>query len=198
MKTRTIEVYEVLELSPAAFEKAHREYCSNLYDDDGVPWEREIMDSLKAIFRECQGVKLRDWSIGIGGTSFLSVSFSQDVAGGLTGKRAIAWLENNLLSRLRLPAPITITERQRYKTYGYKTGEVKSCSLTSVCFDDDFLNSLVDEVREGATLRRGFEGLAQVAQKLIEGEYNHQRSEEGFREMAEANGYEFDKDGNRL
>lgn len=184
--------HELKELFPEAFEKALKEYADSLSD---IPWQDEAMDSLKAVF-EKSGIKLTDWSIGSYNPSY--VRFDMGEAGELSGKRAFAWLENNLLSKLRMPwTGKRRTETRRYRS-GYRPGEVESCPLTGYCFDDDLIKALVDEVRSGSTLKEAYNNLADVTRKQFEAEWEYATSEEGFLGTSEANHYEYDRHGNQV
>lgn len=198
---KTIKVYtpaELQEKNPEGFERALEWYRDSIND---VPWMDEIMDSLKAIFK-ASDLRLRDWSIDgtYPGSSTVQFEMDSDVAD-LSGLRAMAWLENNLLGSLRLPD--SYRERWHksdcvreagldlpyYRTG--KAGEIKSCPFTGVCFDDDFLDALIKAVKDGDTLQEAYQGLAFVAGKLMESEIEYEMSEEAFLEQD----MEFTKDG---
>ena len=151
------------------------------------------MDSFKAVFKAAR-IRLKDYSIGGRGTG-CKVVFSTDEAGELTGARAMAWLENNLFSGLRLP--YTGARRWELSKYGsyYRAGMVKPCPLTGYCADEDFLDSLKKSVKSGDDLKSAFEHLAAVAARLIESESENQAGEEYFLDHAEANGFKFSEDG---
>ena len=50
----------------------------------------------------------------------------------------------------------------------------------------------------GRTLKEAFEDLADLFARMLEDEDEYQGQEAQFREMADVNGYEFDKDGNLI
>jgi hypothetical protein len=197
---KTIELYtpqELKEANPKGFEKAHQNYN---YEDTEIPWQSEIVDSLKAIIKE-SGLALRDWSISgdCPSQSWLKVDMESDVAN-ISGQRALAWLENNLLSDLRIPfipmftrfqlpdgswtehQPTRRGELAQYGEY-YRPGMIKPCPFTGVCFDEDFIEALVKAVKDGDTLEDAYRGLAQVAGKLFEQEIEQAQSEETFLEQ---------------
>jgi hypothetical protein len=206
--TRT-KAYKYAELSKAARERAHEDYKKHL---DDIPWGDEIGDSWKALFKAA-GVKARDWEIGPWNYSHIDVSFSQEEARDLKGARAFAWLENNLLRDLRAPWGLDkmdgnlhengdngkrgAAKRLTWRRY-YAPGALKECPLTGVCFDMDFLDALRENIRTGDTLREAFEGLADTARKLLEAEDEYQQSLEAFKDCADANGYEFTREGRRI
>lgn len=193
-KEKTITVYQYAELPT---EKAKNRARDWFLECDEISTE-EVLESLKALFKNCSGVKLTDWSIGTYSPSYLKVTFAQDGAEDLKGARAFAWLENNLLAGVRIPW--TGQKRRELAQYGvwYRPGLVKPCPFTGVCFDDDFLDALRASLKAGDTLKDAFEDLARHAQKLLEAEYEYHQSEEYVSEMMEANEYEFDEDGRRV
>lgn len=201
MRQETRNIYTAKELKanfPDAFERAHREYCDN---QDEIPWSKEIIDSLKAVFKAAN-MKLTNYKIdGICGYSSLSFDGLGD-AEDLTYKRAFAWLENNLFSGLRIKYSPISAKGNRFKLaeYGqhYRAGMIKPCPLTGVCFDEDFLDALRDEIKSGSTLKEAFKSLADVAGKLRKQENDYQQTEEYFLDHAESNGYEYDEDGNQI
>ena len=174
-ETQTRNIYTVDELTPEAFERAHEEYCNSLQE---IPWQAETIDSLKAVIKSA-GLKLGDWSIGAYNRgNYLKVSGLSDESGKFTGKRAMAWIENNLFQHLR-----------------DKNGKIKDCPLTGYHLDEYFLEDLRKSIKEGRTIRESFEDLADSAMRELENEDEYQRTEEYFRETADANGYEYTENG---
>ena len=189
----TINTYLVGELSPKAFERARREYIDDFLDI--LPWQDEIFKSFEELFKRTSGIKLKDFSIGIYNRPMVKVIFDHDEAADLTGARAFAWLENNLLASLRIP--FDGERRKKVMKYGadYRPGMIEPCPLTGYCFDDALLESLSKSIREGRTLEYAFENLGAVVTRELESEYEQETSEEGFREIAEINDYHFLDDG---
>lgn len=192
--SKTIRIYTAAELkrkNPRAFEKAWERFRST---NDEIPWSGEIMDSLKAVFKHTHGISnLKDWSIDAYGYSYVKFEFDQDEAGELTGNRALAWLENNLLADLRIPnrpmffrlgvgEPYQPTDRGELAKYGqyYRPGMIKPCPFTGVCFDEDYIESLLKSIKAGDTLQEAFAELANVAAKAMQSEIEAQNSEEYF------------------
>ena len=198
-ETRTLySASELKEKFPDAFERAHRDFC---YNQTEILWSDEIIDSLKGIF-EYASINLRDYSIdGICGYSSVKFDMDENVRE-LSGKRAFAWIENNLLSKIRVPfAPISADPKRReYAKYGsgYRPGQVKCCPFTGYCADDDFLDALLKDIKDGSCLGDAFKGLADVAGKLRGQENDYQQTEEYFLDHADANGYEFDQTGTQV
>ena len=52
--------------------------------------------------------------------------------------------------------------------------------LTGYCADEDFIESLINDVKNGYTLREAFENLGRVADKLIEQEYDREVFEDSL------------------
>lgn len=190
MRTKTITLYAYAELSSEAQASARKEFTRAVERYDEIPWSGEIMDSLKGTFKAA-GIDLRDWSIGTCNPCY--VKFAKFDAEGARGARAMAWLENNLFAQFRIPW--TGKRRRELAKYGsgYRPGLIDPCPVTGVCFDEDLFDSLRESVRTGDTLREAFEGLAGVAGRLMESEYEAQFSDEAFEQWREDQ--EFDEFG---
>lgn len=189
---QTITVYssiELKELDPDAFSRAYDKWVQDQYGF-GLNWQDEIMDSLKAIF-EYSDINLRDWEISDSSPSYVKFSMDNEVYE-LTGQRAIAWLENNLLGQFRYKDGIKHIKERIWKSecitnparpdgaFIHKVGELKSCPMTGVCFDEDFLESLQKDIRAGDSIGEAYKNLAQVASELFSAEWKQQTSEEEF------------------
>ncbi len=198
--SKSIKIYNVTELKkkfPEAFEHAHEKF-KEWISSDQLPWQGEIMDSMKAVFEE-SNIRLLDWEISTCSYSFVKFEMDSDV-GNLEGNRALAWLENNLFYKFRENRPFL----KRVKYYDHKPynfthyGKRKDCPLTGVCFDEDYLDSLVSDIKGHCTLSDAYHNLADVAAKLFWDEYIYTQTEEYFIEQADCNDYEFTKEGVRL
>lgn len=192
MKTRTINIYEFSELSEGAKENALRQYRESQTE---VFWMDKTIQSLKSLFENCNGISLKDWSLGEY-QSWIRVEFTNDEVEKFSGKRAMAWIENNLLSNIRIS--YYGNKRKELRQYGkyYYAGLIKPCPFTGYCADDDLLDDLLKEIKSGTDLKTAFEGLASIVQKIIQNEWEYQQSEEYIAEYFEANEYKFDEDGN--
>lgn len=201
MRTIKTKVYTAEELKkkfPEGFERAFTRYKDS---NDTIPWDDEILDSLKGIF-EAMNVKLTDYSIdGLCGYSSVSFDLDDDI-GALSGKRAAAWFEHRLFADLRIPfVPLSgDNKRHELAKHGayYRAGMIKSCPFTGVCFDEDYLDAIRKGIREGESVREILKGLADVAGKLRESENENQNTEEYFLDMALGNEWEFTEDGERV
>lgn len=229
MKTHTVTTYTATELKeqfPDAFERALERHRNS--PDLGDNWSSEIFDSLKAVCNAAN-VTLRDWSLGAYNRgNHIKVSFPGENEGydteHLCGKRAIAWLENNLFGALRVRPNMRVDDWSKFardpktgildtrkldKTARYyrpangklhrregRMGEIPPCPLTGVCFDEDYLEHLRKAVCSGDTLKDAFQGLADVYARLMEAEIEYQMTEEYFIESAGDD--QFTEDGERF
>lgn len=216
MKTITTKVYDARALRryhPEGFATALEKYRQHVAEDGFTM--NEVMDSLKGIY-EAAGVKMRDWEIGPYSHSYIRASWGENLVndpGDLHGARALAWVENNLLAQFRAPYGLDKKDgnlhengdngkrgmhyRRRWARW-YEPGSVKACPFTGLCFDDDMIDALLKSLRAGDTLREAFEGLASAAQRIIEAEDEYQSQESSFIEAAEANGWEYTREGRMI
>ena len=189
MRTETVNIYKIEDLNEEQFETAHREYRESSFE---IHWQSEILESFQAVIKAC-GYKSRDW--GIGANYHCYIRLNKTDCDDLSGPRAFAWLENQVLSPLR----ISFAGERRWKLakYGkyYRPGMVSPCPFTGYCADDDLLDDLKDSIRSGMVIRDAVMALADKAGRILQGEYEDQMSEDYFRDMAEANGWEFYEDG---
>lgn len=194
MELRTYMVFKFEELDKETKQKAI-DIIKEQRQQESAPWSDEVMDSLKAVFEKCNGIRLKDWSIGSYDRSYIRIEFDNGIAGELMGKRAIAWLENNFLSNLRIG--YNDLRRAEYRKYGssYYAGQIKPCPLTGVCFDDDFINGLREDIEGGMTLNDAFHGLANTAQRMIENEEEYYTSDESIKEYIHSNDFNFLENG---
>lgn len=196
MRTKTIQLYQFDELTKEAQEYAIEQYRNEYHD---IFWTDEILESLKGLFNNCDNIKLKDYSIGEC-HSWLKIEFDRDEIAEFTGKRALAWIENNLLSNIRISkVSLSIKTSSRYKMaqYGryYRAGMIKPCPFTGVCFDEDLLDDLLKNIKSNMTLEDSFRALANTCQKLYNNEIEYQNSKEYIKEYFESNGVEFLEDG---
>lgn len=166
MKTKTINIYSYKELSEEAKEKALQDFRGKQTD---IFWIDETIESLKSLFENCSGISLKDYSLGEY-NSWIRVEFANEEVENFTGKRAMAWLENNLLSNIRTSYYGEKRKELRKYGNGYYAGKIKPCPFTGYCVDDDLLDDLLKEIKEGTDLKTAFEGLATTIQKIIQNE----------------------------
>ena len=191
MKTHTIKTYDINELTPEAQQRALDHWVEHHH---AIFWRDEILESLTALFDHCNGVTLKNYSLDYC-QSWLTLSFDEDDARQLQGARAMAWIENNLIYGLRISwRGIKRKELSKYGRY-YRPGMVKPCPFTGLCYDDEYIDALLKDIKEGATLEQAFEWLVGTYQKMYTSEIEEQQSLEYFKEHASANEYQFLKDG---
>lgn len=205
MKTITLDLYSASELKesfPDGFENA-LEHWRN--DSTEIFWEDETIESLKALVK-ASGLTLKDWSLGVYGYSYIKIDWDSDDVKDLAGNRALAWLENNLLSDLRIKfTPYARIDKEHYIVYpraklakygkDYRAGKIEPCPFTGYFADEVYLESIIKAIKEGYTLGEAYSWLADECQKLLEQELENQNSEEYFIDHAEANEYQFTEDG---
>lgn len=188
---RTIEttLYTIDEISPAAFDRARIDYAQtyeNMTSDDDIA-------SLRA-FVDAAGMRLTNFDIGAYAHSSLRVDGDDSVLA-MRGRRAWAWLENRVLAATRIPW--TGSRRASVRKYGwaYRPGMVTPCPFTGYYMDEVLLDSFRESLRNGLTVRDSFAILADTIRRAWEEDYDDATGEEGFRDLARANGWEFTADG---
>ena len=194
-----IKLYSASELRdqyPDGFENALEHWRDS---QDEIFWMNETIDSLKALIK-ASGLYLRDWSLGTESyRSYINIDWELDVAI-LSGQRAMAWLENNLLSDLRIKK-----NTKDYLKYNngyiekslrpYSVGKIPPCPFTGYCADDTYLDSLIKDITNGCTLEEAYNNLAGVCSRMLENDLDNQNSEEYFLDHADVNQYQFTEDG---
>jgi len=170
-----------------------RNIRANDYD---IPWCDEVFDSLKALVK-ATGYTIKDYEISQ--EAYRSyIRIDELPCDELTGKRALAWLENQVLSPLRIP--FNGARRWELAKYGayYRAGMVNPCPFTGACFDEDLLDALRKDLVSGTSVREAVEGLADTAAHLIESQIEDYCSEESARDSLENEEKEYDVHGNEL
>jgi hypothetical protein len=173
---------ELRELHPAGFERALERYRANIVWGNG--WGDELRDSLNALL-EAAGAKMNHR----GGVD------CPDEYEHIEGLRALAWMENRILSPLRIPwqGP----RRWMVARYGayYRPGMVPPCPFTGVCCDDDLLDDLRDSIRSGMSVADALRALQDTAERIGEREAEAAAEPDYFIEHADANELEYRSDG---
>lgn len=182
MNTLTLQVYSAVELkhdNPNAYNKAYEKYKEGEYSY-GLQWGDEMFQSLKALI-ELGGYKLTRYSLGDSSCRDNHIKIDEQDCDGLIGKRAIAWLENNILSKLR-----------------DKKGQLDAGKLTGYCFDYSLVESLQESARIGSTIREAFMELVTPYVAQVDAEWEDQLSEERFMDTSDANNVQFFEDGRKV
>lgn len=201
--SRTITVYTLAELKaqfPKAYERAYERWKAQDHD---IPWQKETMDSLKAVIAAA-GAELRDWSIGPWVNSYVVIRFASDEVANFTGRRAFAWLEAHVFGPLREPwRPFTDPRRRKLAEYNlayrschppgkrtfYEPGRVNPCPFSGYVADEVYLDALVKSVREGRRLGLALTDLADEARKMMEDDVEQAENEESFEANNETSEY---------
>lgn len=203
MKTIELKIYSFDELSHEAKEKAIQQYRENNIE---FFWLDEIFESLQSLFSSCYNINVFDYHLDVS-NSRLKVKFSYDEIANFTGKRALAWIENNLLCNIRYKHGIRYIKKRIWKSDCVKNpqkldgafinlaGKIKECPFTGYCTDDDFLSRLLDDIKSGSTLKEAFEALASEYQKILNAEIDFQNSDEYISDYLIQNDYEFLESG---
>lgn len=168
-----------------------RVYC---WTDD---WDELEFEQQKALARQIQRENVRimreepihaEEEIIDSRNALLELVSPNDDILDLSGPRALAWLENHILSPLRIPW--SGPERRRLARFGpyYRPGLVKPCPLTGVCYDEDLLSTLACTLRDGATVREAIQAFFHTARTLIAQEQENFESIEYATEVAEQSG----------
>lgn len=178
MRIEHIILYTIDELKknfPEVFNKIFQKYQESIFD---VPWSSEIIDSLKKLVKKT-GYELRNYNIGAYSNSYIQLSYPSNTDD-MTGRRAFAWLENVVLSDLRIP--FKGKRRWEVAKYGqyYRPAMVTPCPFTGCCFDEDFLDSLKSSLKAGETVRDAILSLADTAGRLFEEAMEDEMSENAF------------------
>jgi len=205
----TIEVYSASELKekfPEGFEYAHEKW-QNSHSHDTFRTD-EIMDSLKGIFK-ASGIKLDDWSISDSSESYVKFTLPtywseladcDQLVDDYTGRRALNWTKTGL--ELKSVKRIGYPGKNKQKLFRYDViksdGKPWSCEFTGVCYDHDFLDSLLDDIKSGCTLSEAYHNLADKAGRLFYEEWKDQMSEEYFIDFADANEFKFTEEGKQI
>jgi hypothetical protein len=195
---KQITVYSIKELEGEAKKRAISDYKSIL---DECFWDsgNDIVDSYKSCLKAFN-ITLKNYSIGAYDRGTFARLDIDDNIKELRGARALSWLENNGLNDLRITRKQYLERRGDFFSFGklYRVGCIKPCPFTGICYDDDFLDSLINDVKSGSALEDAFNGLLSTCTKLLESESDYRSSEEYIMEELEVNEYLFTDRGIRL
>jgi hypothetical protein len=168
-ETRTLyTIEEIRDRFPDAYDKIREDWCDAVDQSGDTPWSEEIMGSLEATIAAC-GAELTDWSIGPYSPSDLTVSVDDFFEDGedTEEKKDSAWFFDTIL-----------------RPFGYKAHKEKGvdfpglCPLTGICFDDDFLESVYQDLQRDCTLSESLENLADRSREKMEEEIEGEKDEE--------------------
>jgi hypothetical protein len=173
---KTIKIYTLEELKtlfPEAYAKVHEKWKEACQRSGETPWQGEVMDSLKAVVRACNG-RMKDWSIGPYTHCDITIGDIDDE------DQDMQWFVDNVL-----------------KPNGYWVNGAAvfpgNCAFTGYCADDDFLEQVHKELASGSTMTQALESLADAARQHMEDDAEQQEEEDSM--LANWGEREFTKHG---
>jgi hypothetical protein len=212
MKTKTITIYSVSELSEQAKENAH----SNWLDGFSYPWEadnRSVLDKFTDIFP----VSRIQFEYGGGGQDYIGFNFTENEAiMELSGQRLATYIWNNYRNRLfkgkyhsvNSNVPVhhnrvtytTLRNGNTHNAYGSAIFLDNCCPLTGYCIDDNMLKPIYDflDKPDDTTFLELMDKCLHAWLKACSDDYEGCQSMEYFIDECEANDYEFAEDGERM
>jgi len=188
MKTIEIKLYKFAELSEEAKQTAINNYR---YQDNDDFWGPDRLASYKAaekIYKDLRHIQEE-----------------------IKGARLVAWIQNNLshlwtdTNRISKHADGKI--KNSYFQYKYdnpvkvrlskvfKTNNLDNCPLTGVCYDFDFLQPIIDFLRNPDKHTTNLDLEIPSYEEIAEKDFDWMDSDEYISETIEANKYEFTEDG---
>ena len=179
MKTKTITIYTINELSENAQENAH----NNWLRDDHYPWETENRQSLEA-FADVFPIKVKSWEYG--GYSCPSINWTftgDDTLSEMKGIRLWKYLKNNY------------TERKFKYGNNLLGGDYP---FTGYCMDEDLIDPIRSFMNKPDKTASFNDLMGDCLNSWLsacnsDAEYNH--SFPAFKEISEANEWEYDETG---
>lgn len=181
MRNIKVVVYNYEELSDAAKARAR-----DAYREAGWAEPDHVSDSLRDSWNELRKY-IMPWA-----------DSSNDVSN-LSGPRAMAWVEHNVLAPLRIPIGSYKYNKRRRQlaNYGrhYRQGLVMPCPFTGICYDEIFIEKMVQWVHEGHDLNSVYHWLEDEIAMIYEREREYYYSDEAVADVIITNGYEFTEDG---
>lgn len=184
MKTITTSLYSYKELSPEAQAKVIENKIKDAQNDEWLLQfdSDEMMESLKAVCEACC-LRLSDWSFGTYCRDW-KVKVSNYAVEDLSGRRALAWFLQILIDN-GYPRP------KRFADMKF-TG---ICGFTGVCFDEDVVETVWEELLAGETVAKAFDQVAYTFCKGLEAEYEYLISEEHVMEYLDESEEIYTEDG---
>jgi hypothetical protein len=217
MKTETIKIFTVDELTEDAQENAHSNYLNRGFE---YVWLDEYKDSLKA-FVEVFPVKLKNYNWGTSSYSSTDLEFVEcDEIANLSGWRLATYIWNNYRRslytgkyyrsfsrpasdpqiyhrKLKHSVMVSRLNDHYYQYHGLKL-ESQACPFTGFCGDEDILAPVWEFLKQPDP-RMTFEILmndcADSLTHAVVAEMESQESFDYFKEHAQANEYQFLEDG---
>jgi hypothetical protein len=188
MRTQETELYSFSELSEKSQDRVIADIAEDIGGDDDNFTLSECIDSLKKL-ADALCVTLSDWSIGPynrGNRCSLRQSFlGDDEIDTLsdTGEKVEEWFWECLRPKGYTPDQL-------------KDGKFPGiCGLSGVCFDDDVIEAVLDAIRSGETLSRGFDWAADRIMRICEDDLEYRISEAGILEYLDQDEERYTEEG---
>lgn len=217
MRVEQVKIYTLSELSQDAQEKAHQDYISSNHFEWN--WMGENKDTLYE-FAKIFPVKVKEFEYD---NNYANVEWSfteSDEIENLKGLRLRTYIINNYWKYLYTPE-----YRKQLSCHGEKSHKhrkvkcsklsngkmfcayyssginyTNSCVLTGYCLDDDILQPVYDFLKNPSESVTFFDLMSDCFEgweKAVKAECENQLSFEYFKDIAEANDYEFKESGER-
>lgn len=197
MKTKTINVYDINELS----EKA-REYAYNRWLSHGdYPWAEDNIATLKA-FEKLFPIRIAHWSYGGRGEG-VSFYMTDDTLSEMAFLRLAKYIHNNYGDKLFKPKFIYakgIGLGVNTKTKYSAIEKDNCCVLTGYCIDDDILRPIYEflDTPDHRTFNELIKDCFESWVIACEQDMGHYYSMDNFVEESQANELEYNEQGRLL
>ena len=169
---------QIIEIQAYSFEELKEEIqekvINNFKYEEEFQWlYDEVTDSFISLVNTCTGIKEIQYYDN-------TIEFYEEKAQYLSGKRAFAWIENNLLSHLRIGYNLKSEKNKRLRSLGknYRPENIKPCPFTGICYDENLLETLLKEIKNGYNLIEAFYFTKQEVKTIIEREQEYLLSDE--------------------
>lgn len=203
MKTIELKLYKFDELSEEAKRTAVENYSTNGVDDFWGSERIASYEKAKEIYNSLSGID-----------------------GEISGKRLVAWIENNLshywrrqnkISKHKLPQTGVITKKRvlgdcffvnswwewkydciKFRTSNiFETNDIEGCPLTGVCYDYDFLQPIIDFMKNPSSNISNVDLVDDMPsyESIAERDHEYTSSYDFIAEELSVNDYDFTEDG---
>ena len=203
MRTKTIELFTINELSDKAKEKAHENY---LNEDREYVWENENRDSLDA-FEDVFPIKVTNWSYD-SYSGYISLRMETDYDE-MSGHRLATYIYNNYWHSITKGKYYSLWSKTEKSPNNPNMAKLKTryskvmivtegaCPLTGYVADDVLLEPIFCFLKkpDNTTFKELMQECLDAWIKYCVDDRSYQDSLEYFIETAQANEWEFTKDG---
>lgn len=203
MRTITIKLYNIDELSKDAQQKAYQNYCQSGVLD--YQYTTEMINSLKA-FCKLFNIDLLNWSLSSQNCDIrYRLQFDNEDVENLSGIRLAKYIWNNYRNNLFTyktewytdKIKNTVSDRSKKMIYKYQL-QRNNCPFTGVCYDDDLLDPLYKHLStydKNVTFADLLGDCIQSFETSCHNELEYLESFDYFIEMARSNEWEYSKYG---